>query len=135
MAPATPVPKPANIAQVQMGISTPSEAKPKGDIGDDTQPAKFTPEEMQGLRDALSLLETGIDRPEIVGSAVRNVLTSLQSNPALCDILAAEDCGTMVRGLRQSYGIVIAKKDEKVSRSAAKDKIADDLMAGLDFTI
>lgn len=106
------------------------------------QPDKYTAEELLNLQKSIELLSGAITNPAIVGSALKQVMISLQRNPALKGILAPTDCQLMVRAMRESYGVVIEKKEgRQTARSgaaSARDKSYAEVsaeLADLDFAL
>lgn len=103
------------------------------------QPEAYTPEQVGQIKGALELLANSMNNREMVGQSVYHLLHQIKQNPKLSAILAPEDLGLMVRGLRQSYGVVVQKKTENRSKRQAKvedvDKLVDDLSSmGISFT-
>ena len=102
-------------------------------FNDPSQPEKIDKPGMEAIREALNILEANITDKDLVAQSVRNVMLSLSTDPNLKDLLAPEDIGIMVRGLRESYGVAIVKKDgRRKKRDDAKvtQNEVDDLMKG-----
>ena len=95
------------------------------------QPDKFEQEQVEKIKNALEILKNSLDDPDLVSEAIKNILTHLQEHPFLSDILAPEDLGMMVRGLRKSYGITIAKKKGKAKKKAANQADVDEVASML----
>jgi len=91
----------------------------------DSQKEKYSSEEVKEIQAALETLKNSIDQPEIVGQALRSIMHDMQTNPNLVDLLAPEDIGLMVRGLRESYGVAIAKKQQYKSKRKRTEEEVD----------
>lgn len=89
----------------------------------------FTEDDIQGFKDALAVLHSVFDNPEMVMNASKNILRGLKDNPMFVKFLQPEDCGLMVRALRESTGIVASSKIAGKEKRASKSKSVDDLAA------
>lgn len=83
------------------------------------QPEKFSEEQVQAFKDAISFMHSSLPHKEESPQAMRIVLHMLEEEPLLNDLLLPEDCGAMVRVLKTSFGVEIAKKQ---TRSAKQQK-------------
>lgn len=93
------------------------------------QPDQYTDVYVAELKQALDILKNSIDNKELVADALKNIMTNLKQHSFLSDILLPEDCQLMVAGLRESYGVTIAKKQTKKTK---RDATAQDVDAVLD---
>jgi len=97
------------------------------------QPDEYTDTHVAELKQALDILKGSMGgNKELVADALKNILISLKRHTFLSDILLPEDCGLMVAGLRESYGVTIAKKQTKQKK---RDATAQDVDAVLDQLI
>lgn len=97
---------------------------------------KYSKEEVESLQGALNLLVENIKDPKMVGQSIKNVMYSLAENPELKTIMKPENIGWMVRGLRESYGMHLAKRSDVVTAKVAKQgkqRAMDDAFADLEF--
>lgn len=83
-------------------------------------------QELASLQGAIDLLRDHMDVPDLVGDSIRNVMTLIQARPYLAELMRPEDMGALVRGLRESYGVVIQKKQENRSKRAKSVQKADE---------
>lgn len=121
----------------QRSLSAEASSSPSlSDLNHESQPDKLQKETVIKFRTALDLLADNVEDKEIVGDCVRNVLGMLKEHEFLEKILKPEDCGMMIRGLREGYGVVIQKKQtkqrKKTASAAEVDKVLEDL-ADLDI--
>ena len=98
------------------------------------QPDNFSSEAVQSLKDNLQLLRDNFSNPDIVANAVRRVMQDIKQNPNFNDIMQPEDYGTMVKALRESYGVAVVTKQAK-SRKKSKKSIDPELESKLDGTL
>ena len=102
------------------------------------QPEKLQEAVVADVKKSLALLADNINNKELVGQAVKSVLSDLQKHDFLRDILQPEDLGLMVRGLRESYGRAVQQKTERKKKTtatnAAVDSILNDL-ANVEFNV
>lgn len=101
-----------------------------------TQVDSLTQEQVESFKANLEVLAETVDDREMVGMALKSLVSSLRENPIFAEILHPEDFGLMVRALRNSYGVAITKKTEKKetkSKKAAEVALAVEELAGLDF--
>lgn len=87
------------------------------------------PADEEGFRQTVAILHNVFDNVELVMTATKNILRSLRDNPQFVKFLVPEDCGMMVRALRQSYGIVASSKTVKKETKAKKQDTIDDVAA------
>lgn len=99
---------------------------------------KYSTGEEQSFREALKILHDNFDNPELVANATRNILLALRQNSAFRVILLPEDCGLMVRALREGHGLVASSKlNNKTKRASNKQDIDNlsDMIFGSDFSV
>lgn len=105
----------------------------------ESQPDKLTPKEVAEFRECIELLENNLDHKEIVGNAITNLLKKLNEREQYRELLLPEDCDTMVKALRESYGVAITIKSSKTKKKTAKaeelGKIEADLLGGMEISI
>ncbi len=94
-----------------------------------TAPERELPEEMteqmQGFISSLDAIYKLHDDPEMFANVVRKIMSEMQDNPNLVDLLADEDSNALIRGLRQHAGLAQVKKQEskaKYARGKASQK-------------
>lgn len=118
-------------------ISSPGAAINNGNMTDLVQ------EDMAKFQFAMEGLRQAMDKPELVLNATRNILISLKEHPEFKQMVLPEDCQLMVRGLRESHGLVQTSKIIKTNKNKEKKKgseenqaLLDDLLSGnLDIEI
>ena len=85
-----------------------------------TAPERELPEELDATQQAfiksLDSIYSLKDDPDMFVDVVRRIMSEMQDRPELAVLLAPEDSGAMIRGLRQQAGMAQVKKQ------AAKDK-------------
>ncbi len=102
------------------------------------QPEQFSEKEIEDFKNALEVLSNNIDNKEVVGQATASLLQLIQNNENVRQMLQPEDIRLMVRGLRESYGTAIVKKETKQTKKVVSEKNVDGLMkdmSDLDFSI
>lgn len=97
----------------------------------ESQPDSLTPEQVADFRESITVLENNLDHKELVGNAISNILNKLKENPNFRELLLPEDCGTMVKALRESYGVAVTKKTARVKTKSASAKEVDDIVDSL----
>lgn len=95
------------------------------------QPDDMTENAVKQLQDSLQTLRDSIDHPELVSEAIKNIMLNLQEHEFLRDNMEPEDYGSMVRGLRVSYGKTIAKKQERSTKRKSNDADVDQIISAL----
>ena len=103
----------------------------------DGQPDKYDAEQVAKLAASLELIQDNLNDKDMIGQAVKNILSDLKQYPELTAILRPEHCGLMVKGLKQSYGTVIAKKSERKSKKQASSEEVNKIlenMGGIDLS-
>lgn len=115
-----------------------SETEAAKDFQSADQPEDYTDKHVEELKQALEILTNSIDNKELVADALKNIMINVKRHVFLQDILLPEDCQLMVRSLRESYGVTIAKKQTKKKKkdtnAADVDEVLDQL-ADLDMVI
>jgi hypothetical protein len=102
------------------------------------QPSEYSEEAVKSIKNSISIIQQNLDNKELVGQAVVNVLALLKQHEFLRGILEPEDLGTMVRGLRVSYGVAVAQKQARAKKTKATNAEVDEAMSmlkGMDFKI
>ena len=97
----------------------------------ESQPDELTPKEVAEFREAIEVLENNLDHRELVGNAITNILKKLPEKEQYREILLPEDCGTMVKALRESYGVAITIKSTKSKTKGKKQAEVDNIVKGL----
>ena len=128
--------KKEKLQPVQSTEETKVESSPSVQIHNETligQPeiAGFTQEELEEWNTCFGILKDNINNKEMVGNAIRIVMTKIQEQERYREILAPDDIGLMVDGLRNSYGVALNIKQGKASKRAQKAKLVDDVAANL----
>ena len=77
----------------------------------------------------LDILAEMLGDKAIIGQAIYNVCQSMQHHDFMAGLLAPPSYQLMSRGLRNSYGVQIAKKTERVSKKKAAQETVDDAWA------
>jgi len=114
-------------------LTTPSfsEAESAKEFQSPDQPDVYTDIHVKDLQDALSILKNSIGNKELITDALKNIMLHLSQHTFLAKILLPEDCQLMTRSLRESYGVVIAKKQTKKTKKTASAAEVDEVMEGL----
>lgn len=92
------------------------------------QPEGYNQEIVDDLKTSLDILVNSIDNKELVGDALKKIMLDLKRHKFLVSIMHPEDCQLMVRAVRVSYGVTLAKKQQRVSKRAATSKEVDDVI-------
>lgn len=105
----------------------------------ESQPDKLTEQEIKEFRETIEVLENNLDHKDLIGNAITNILKKLKAREQYRTLLLPEDCGLMVKALRESYGVAITIKKTKTASRGKKqqevDNIVDDLLDGMKITI
>lgn len=126
-----------NIMQGVSGDSF-SEAKSSKEFQSEDQPDAFDQELVDKLKESLDILVNSMDNKELIGDALKQIMLSTKKHPFLADIMHPEDCQMMVRGLQESYGVTLAKKQVRGQKRAASSKDVEDIvdmLADVDISI
>ncbi len=92
------------------------------------QPDQYTDVHVAELKQALDILKNSIGNKELVADALSHIMRGLKKHTFLSDILLPEDCQLMVAGLRESYGVTIAKKQSKSKKRTANIQDVDEVL-------
>lgn len=115
-----------------------SEANAAKEFTSPDQPEKYSKELVTEFRSSLDILVNSIENKELVSDALKKIMIDLLKYPFLGDIMHPENCQLMVRGLRSSYGVTLAKKQtrrtKKETTSADVEEVMD-LIGDLDIEI
>lgn len=103
----------------------------EADIIHASQLEGFDQDALDEYQTNLSILRESLGDQELVGQAIANLLQSMQQHSFLAKVLRPQDGGVMIRALRESYGVVIAKKSERSTKKAEKSKKIDDIASEL----
>lgn len=87
--------------------------------------------DVASFREAIQILHSSFEHPELVSNATRNILISIREHPDFTKILAPEDFGAMIRAVRESHGMTVASKVLNKEKRTGKKKEIDDLTAEL----
>lgn len=137
--PTTTLPKTAPD-DTMLGVSGAnfSEANAAKEFTSPDQPEKYSKELVTEFRSSLDILVNSIENKELVSDALKKIMIDLLKYPFLGDIMHPENCQLMVRGLRSSYGVTLAKKQtrrtKKETTSADVEEVMD-LIGDLDIEI
>lgn len=115
-----------------------SEKDAAKDFQSPDQPDQYTDAHIAELKQSLDILKNSIDNKELVADALKHIMISLKKHTFLNNILLPEDCQLMVAGLRESYGVTIAKKQTKKKKRDSTTQDVDevlDQLADLDMQI
>jgi len=115
-----------------------SEKEAAKDFQSADQPDQYTDIHVAEFKQALDILKRSIGHKELVADALKNIMVSLKKHSFLSDILLPEDCQLMVAGLRESYGVTIAKKQTKKKKRESNEQDVDavlDQLADVDLQI
>lgn len=114
-----PAPKPAPVIDELQQAPT---AIGAAEFNSPDQPDMVEGEAVALLQQNMEMLRNSFEHKELVGDAIRGVLVHLKRYPFLKDILLPEDCQTMVRALRESYGVAIVSKTTRAKKVSATQK-------------
>lgn len=96
------------------------------------QPDKYSPEEVEKVKESFRILEDTLTNKEMVGQSVRNVLSLTRQNRALASsLLAPEDIRLVTAGLMQSYSVAIKVKRERATKKQENQEQVNKTVAGL----
>lgn len=118
-------------------ISSPPDVS-ADEFNSDDQSENFSSESIENFKTALQILENNIDNKEVVGQATASILSLIKNDEEVRAMLRPENIQLMVRGLRESYGTVIVKKETRQTKRQQSQENVDDLLSGmkdLDFSI
>ncbi len=88
------------------------------------QPENFNEIQIADIKEKLDLLSSNIDNKTIVQNALKIILGQMKKHEFLKGILMPEDCGLMVRAMRESYGRTLTvKKERSATRQTNRDTV------------
>jgi len=105
-----------------------SESKSAKEFQAPDQPDGYNEEIVVKLKDSLDVLINSIDNKELVGDALKQIMLNLKRYPFLIDVMHPEDCNLMVRAVRESYGVTLAKKQTRSTKRATTSKEVEDVL-------
>lgn len=135
--PPSAAPAPAQFIVPEPIVPATSATPIKSFIFDD-QAESYPSEVLAEIEQAVLTLTNSIDNKELVGNAVASIVSKIAQHDFLKDILAPEVLGLMVRGLRESYGVAVAKKSKASAKRAATSaglEKTKSLLSGLSFDL
>lgn len=121
-APVAPKPeakKPDTSTDLNLALAT--------DFTFDSQPDEFEPQTIEDLQKAFDILANNFDNKDLISDSLANILTTIRNTPHAANILKPEHFGLMIRGLRESYGVAINKKETKQKKRAASAKEVEEI--------
>ncbi len=126
----SPAEQPAGAADSMQETAAPSfsEKDAAKDFQSEDQPDQYTDVHVAELKQALDVLKNSISNKELVADALSHIMRGLKKYTFLSDILLKEDCQLMVAGLRESYGVTIAKKQSKSKKRTANIQDVDEVL-------
>lgn len=91
-------------------------------------------EEAENFISNLEAMKASFDNPDVVGAQLRSMMIDLTEHPEFIEFLAPEDGGTMIKALRESYGLAVVTKASKAKgkKSTKKKKYDSSVSASLD---
>jgi len=105
-----------------------SEQKSAKEFQAPDQPDRYNEEIVGKLKDSLDILINSIDNKDLVGDALKQIMLNLKRYPFLIDVMHPEDCNLMVRAVRESYGVTLAKKQTRSTKRATTSKEVEDVL-------
>lgn len=105
-----------------------SESKSAKQFQAEDQPEGYEQIHVDELKQSLDILVNSIDNKEMVGDALKKIMLDLKRYPFLVNIMHPEDCNLMVRAVRESYGVTLAKKQNRSKKRAATSKEVEDTL-------
>lgn len=134
----TDVPSP-DTEDVMSGVSGDfSESKSAREFQAEDQPEGYEQIHVDELKTSLDILVNSIDNKEMVGDALKKIMLDLKRYPFLVNIMHPEDCNLMVRAVRESYGVTLAKKQGRSAKRKATSKEVEDtldILADVEITL
>lgn len=113
------------LAAVSQNNSTIKSAEPRMDLLPSGLPDTLPPELVVSFRESIQILHDCFDQPQLITDATRNILHKMAEHPEFQKLLLPQDCGLMVRALRESYNMVASSKIvNKTKRAESKSKSA-----------
>jgi len=91
----------------------------------------FSEETITELNSQFQMLFNCLGDREIIGEALKNVLSHIKEHPEYRNILEAEHFGTMVQAMRETYGIAVEVKEKKATKKGKSAEIEEAISAGL----
>lgn len=131
----TPAPTPKLEAKPDtlVGATGPAEpvvsipVEPAKEFNHSAMTEKMSSQNEEAFKAAIEVLHNCISDIELARNATVNILRGLHENPNFVKFLVPEDCGLMVRNLRESYGLVASSKIAKNEKKAAKATTIENL--------
>ncbi len=118
-----------DTSDVMSGVSGDfSESRSAMEFQAEDQPEGYKKETVNDLKDSLEILVNSMDNKELVADALKKIMLDLKRYPFLVNILHPADCNLMVRAVRESYGVTLAKKQTRSTKRAATSKEVEDTL-------
>lgn len=105
-----------------------SETKAAKEFQSEDQPEEYSQEIVDNLKQSLGILVDSIDNKELIADALKKIMLDLKRHRFLVGILHPEDCQLMVRAIRESYGVTLAKKQTRSTKRATTSKEVEDAL-------
>jgi len=105
-----------------------SEEKSAKQFQAEDQPEGYEQKQIDELKSSLDILVNSMDNKELVGDALKKIMLDLKRYPFLVNIMHPEDCNLMVRAVRESYGVTLAKKQDRSDKRKATSKEVEDTL-------
>lgn len=93
------------------------------------QPVQDVAADITSLRGDLDFLKSNINNKELVGAAVRKIVTELKSKPFLHPYMANSDFDTVIAGMMSAFNVQARKKAEGKQKKAATSKDSEEIAA------
>lgn len=74
----------------------------------------------EGFRETLDLLANCFADKDMVGTVLRRIMVDLDNHPEFEEIMHPQDCGMMVKALRESYGVALIRKETNAKTKKPK---------------
>lgn len=91
----------------------------------------FSEKAITELNEQFQMLFSCLGDREVIGEALKNVLTHIKEHIEYRNILAPEHFGTMVQAMRETYGVAVEIKEKKVAKKGKNAEIEEAFSAGL----
>ncbi len=96
------------------------------------QPSSLSEKQVRAFKDAIAFMHSSLPHKEESPQAMRIVLRMIEEEPFLNELMLPEDCGAMVKVLKTSFGVEIAKKQTRSAKTKKSEETQSELMEALD---
>lgn len=107
--------------------TTPTKAAISADeFTHENQPEKMASDDEKQMKASIDFLVNSFEDPDMLRQAIIKIMTDLQEQPHLVDLLYPKDIGSIVRALRESHAVAITVVEVKGTKRRKKQEDTDE---------